>query len=171
MTTGLFLGLLLSLMLFLGILMRQRQVNILNSTIIAATNCSVLVTDATLSQHPIVYVNPAFLLLTGYAEEEVLGQTTSVLTGPDTDRASLEKLAMALQDGWACRVGLCHYRKNGTSFWNDVSLSPVKDRQGRVTLVVWTMNNVSQLRQATATPDRTQYEDLYARRQAEQALR
>ncbi|MDF0675777.1 MAG: PAS domain S-box protein [Nitrospira sp.] len=171
MTTGLFLGLLLSLMLFLGILMRQRQVDILNSTIIAATNCSVLVTDATLSRHPIVYVNPAFLLLTGYAEEEVLGQTTSVLTGPDTDRASLEKLAMALQDGWACRVGLCHYRKNGTSFWNDVSLSPVKDRQGRVTLVVWTMSNVSQLGQGTETPDRTQYEDLYTRRQVEQALR
>ena len=56
------------------------------------------------SHHPIVYVNPAFLLLTGYTEQEVIGQTTSILTGPDTDRASMEKLAMALQDGWACRV-------------------------------------------------------------------
>ncbi|NGZ09976.1 MAG: PAS domain S-box protein [Nitrospira sp. LK70] len=171
MTTGLFLGLLLSLGLFLGILMRQRRENILNSTIIAATNCSVLVTDATLSQHPIVYVNPAFLLLTGYGEQEVLGQTTSLLIGPDTDRASHEKLAMALQGGWTCRVGLCHYRKNGTSFWNDVSLSPVIDRQGRVTLVVWTMSNVSQLGQGTEASHSTRYEDVYACRQAEEALR
>ncbi|MDF0652946.1 MAG: hypothetical protein CV081_00115 [Nitrospira sp. LK265] len=171
MTTGLFLGSLLSLILFLGILMRQRQENVLNSAIIAATNCSVLVTDATLSQHPIVCVNPAFLLLTGYTVQEVLGQTTSILAGPDTDRASLEKLAMALQGGWACRVGLCHYRKNGTSFWNDISLSPVKDHQGQVTLVVWTMSNVPQLEQGTETPARTQDEDFYARRRAEQALR
>ena len=73
-------------------------------------------TDATLSHHPIVYVNPAFLSLTGYDEQDVISQTASILTGPDTDRASMEKLAMALQGGWACRVRLCHYRKNGASF-------------------------------------------------------
>ena len=167
MTAGLFLGLLLLLSFFLWMLVRQRQENVLNSTVIAATNCSVLVTDATLSHHPIVYVNPAFLLLTGYSEEDVIGHTTSILTGPDTDRASMEKLAMALQDGWACRVRLCHYRKNGTSFWNDVSLSPVKDRLGRLTSIVWTMNEVSPFERVLEAP---QYEAITARGQAEQAL-
>jgi PAS domain S-box-containing protein len=152
-------------------LIRQRQENVLNSTVIAATNCGVLVTDARVSHHPIVYVNPAFLVLTGYAEQEVIGQTTSILTGPDTDRASLEKLAMALQDGWACRVRICHCRKSGTSFLSDISLSPVKDRLGRVTSVVWTMSEVSQLGQVTEAPDRTQDEDIAACRQAEQARR
>lgn len=171
MTVGLFLGLFLLFSFFLWKLIRQRQENVLNSTVIAATNCSVLVTDATLSHHPIVYVNPAFLLLAGYSEQEVIGHTTSILAGPDTDRASMEKLAMALQDGWACRVRLCHYRKNGTSFWNDVSLSPVKDRLGRLTSIVWTMSEVSQLEKLSEVPDRTQYEDITALRQAEQALR
>jgi len=170
MVAGLFLGLLLSLSCVLWILIRQRQENILNSAVIAATNCSVLVTDARASHHPIGYVNQAFLLLTGYAEQEVIGQTTSILSGPDTDRASLEKLAMALQDGWACRVRICHYRKSGTSFWSDVSLSPVKDRRGRVTSVVWTISEVSQLGQITEAPDKTQGEDIAARRQAELAL-
>ena len=170
MAAGLFLGLLLSLSVFLWILFRQRQENILHSTAIMATNCSVLVTDARLPDHPIVYVNPTFLSLTGYAEQEVIGQTTSILTGPDTDRASMEKLAMALQDGWACRVRVCHYRKSGTSFWCDVSLSPVKDRLGRVTSVVWTISEVSQPEQVTEAPDRTQNEEMAARRQAEQAL-
>lgn len=170
MAAGLFLGLLLSLGLVLWILIRQRQENVLNSTVIAATNCSVLVTDARLSHHPIVYVNPAFLLLTGYDEQEVIGQTTSILSGPDTDRTAMEKLAMALQDGWACRVRICHYRKSRTSFLSDVSLSPVKDRLGRVTSVVWTMSEVSQLGQLTEAPDKNQDEDIVARRQAEQAL-
>lgn len=170
MTAGLFLGLLLFLSFFLWILIRQRQENVLNATVIAATNCSVLVTDATLSHHPIVYVNPAFLSLTGYAEQDVIGQTTSILTGPHTDRASMEKLAMALQDEWACRVRLRHYRKNGASFVSDVSLSPVKDRLGRVTSVVWTMSEVSQLGQVAEAPDRTQDEAIAARRRVEQAL-
>ena len=171
MVAGLFLGLLLSLSYVLWMLIRQRQENVLNSTVIAATNCGVLVTDARVSHHPIVYVNPAFLALTGYAEQEVIGHTTSILTGPDTDRASMEKLAMALQDGWTCRVRICHYRKSGTSFLSDVSLSPVKDRLGRVTSVVWTMSQVSQLGQITEVPDKTQDEDIAARWQAEQARR
>ncbi|HWF59078.1 MAG TPA: PAS domain S-box protein [Nitrospira sp.] len=170
MTAGLFLGLLLFLSFFLWILIRQRQENVLNATVIAATNCSVLVTDATLSHHPIVYVNPTFLLLTGYTEQEVIGQTTSILAGPYTDRASMEKLAMALQDGRACRVRLCHYRKNGASFWNDVSLSPVKDRLGRATSMVWTMSEVPQFEKISEAHDRTQYEDITARLHAEQAL-
>ena len=170
MTAGLFLGLLLSLSFSLWILVRQRREHVLHSTVIGATKCSVLVTDATLPHHPIVYVNPAFLSLTGYAKQEVIGQTTSILTGPDTDRASMEKLAMALQDGWACRVRLCHYRKDGASFWNDVSLSPVKDRLGRGRSVVWTMNDVSQLGQVTEVSDKIQDEDRAAHRQAEQAL-
>ena len=73
MIAGLFLGLLLSLSCVLWILLRQRQENILNSTVIAATNCSVLVTDARVSHHPIVSVNSAFLVLTGYAEQDVIG--------------------------------------------------------------------------------------------------
>ncbi len=170
MTAGLFLALLLSLSLLLWIVIRQRQENILNSTVIAATNCSVLVTDATVPHHPIIYANPAFLLLTGHAEQEVVGQTMSILTGPDTDRASIEKLAMAVQDGWACRVRLCQYRKNGTSFLSDVSLSPVKDRLGRMTSVVWTMSEMPQLGQDSDEPDQIPSEGSADCRRAEPAL-
>jgi PAS domain S-box-containing protein len=171
MTAGLFLGLLLVLGFLLWVLIRQRRDNVLQSSIIAKMNCSVLVTDATLSHHPIIYVNPTCLSLTGYTEGEMIGQTTSMLTGADTDRASMEKLAMALHDGCECRVQLCHYRKNGTSFWNEVSLTSVKDRQGRVTSVVWTMREVSPLRQVTDAPKGELYEDVAARRQAEQLFR
>jgi PAS domain S-box-containing protein len=170
MTTGLFIGLLLSLSFLFWILIRQRQENVLQAAVIAATDCHVLVTDATKAHHPIVYVNPAFLSLTGYAEHEVLGHTASILSGPETDRASMEKLAMALEDGWACRVRARHYRKDGTSFVSDVSLSPVKDCLGRVTSTVWTMSDVSPCEQRSETRDQMQAEDTAAHRLIEQAL-
>ncbi|OQW30281.1 MAG: hypothetical protein A4E19_10215 [Nitrospira sp. SG-bin1] len=176
MIAGLFLGLLLSISFLLWIVIRQRQENILNSTVVEATNCSVLVTDTASSDHPIVYVNSAFLSLTGYAEHEVIGQTTSILSGPGTDRASVEKLAMAVQGGWSCRVRLHQYRKNGTAFFSDVSLSPVKDALGRVTSIIWTINEVSENEVSEIGPlrgacDRSQYENIVMHRQAEEALR
>jgi two-component system, cell cycle sensor histidine kinase and response regulator CckA len=147
MTVGLFLGLLFCVSLVLWLFLRQRQENLLRSRVIDATNCSVLVTDATAPHHPVMYVNPAFLSLTGYAEREVLGLSTEILAGPETERMSTEKLALALQDGQPCQVGLRHYRKDGTPFWNEVTLSPVKDRAGRVISVIWIMNDVSHVRQ------------------------
>lgn len=150
MTAAFLLVLFLLTGLSIWIAIRQHQENALQARIIEATNCGILVTDATLPHHPIIYANPAFLLLTGYAEYEVLGQTTAILNGPETDRGSIEKLALALQDGRACRVSLRQYRKNGTSSWNEVTLSPMEDRAGRVRSVVWVVGDVSHRRQVEA---------------------
>lgn len=148
MTAAVLLVLFVLAGLSLWIAIRQHRKNTLQGRVIEATSCGVLVTDATLPHHPIIYANPAFLLSTGYAEYEVLGQTTAILNGPETDRGSIEKLALALQDGRACRVSVQQYRKNGTSFWNEVTLSPMEDRTGRLRSVVWVMNDVSRRRQA-----------------------
>jgi PAS domain S-box-containing protein len=148
MTAALLLVLFLLAGLSIWIAIRQHQENALQARVIEATNCGILVTDATLPHHPIIYANQAFLLSTGYAEHEVLGQTTAILNGPETDRGSIEKLALALQDGRACRVSLRQYCKNGTSLWNEVTLSPMEDRTGRVRSVVWVVGDVSHRRQA-----------------------
>ncbi|MBK9306805.1 MAG: PAS domain S-box protein [Nitrospira sp.] len=150
MTAVIFLVLLLLVGLSLWIAIRQHRENVLQARVIAATNCGVLVTDATLLHHPIIYANPAVLSLTGYAESDLVGQTTAMLNGPGTDRGAIEKLALALQDGRSCRVSLRQYRKNGTSFWNEVTLSPIEDRTGRLRSVIWIMNDVSHLRQVEA---------------------
>ncbi|MBX3349081.1 MAG: PAS domain S-box protein, partial [Nitrospira sp.] len=146
MVAGLFLGILLLLSLSLWRVLRLQRENRLKAQVIEATTCGVLVTDATLPHHPIRQVNGAFLALTGYAEHEVLGQTNTILNGPDTDRASMEKLELALQDGWACRVCVRHHRKDGRSFWNEVTLSPIKDRAGRLITVIWIMRDISHVR-------------------------
>jgi len=127
---------------------RERRRSFLQSRVIAATNSGVLVTDATVPRHPIIQANPAFRLLTGYAESEILGQSTHFLDGTHTDRTAIEKIGLALQDSRACRVIARHYRKNGTPFWNEITLSPVKNRAGTVIQFIWVMNDVTQRQQA-----------------------
>lgn len=145
-------ALLLMTLLLLGVvlwrLFRQQQDGFLKSKVISATGCSIVVTDATVPRHPIVYANPAFRLLTGYADEELIGQSLSLLHGPQTDRATTDKLAMTMQEGRACRVLARHYRKQSAPFWNEVTLSPVKNRAGRVMEYVWVMSDVTQRHQA-----------------------
>lgn len=129
-------------------LMRQRRELWLHRRALAATGCSVVITDARVPRHPVIAANPAFRLLTGYAEEEVVGQSLSLLHGPQTDRAVIEKLALAMQDGRPCRVLARHYRKGGVPFWNEISLTPIKNRTGTVVRYLWVMNDVTQRQQA-----------------------
>ncbi|MBH0184649.1 MAG: PAS domain S-box protein [Nitrospira sp.] len=141
-----------SALLLLGIavwrLVRQRRECRFQSKVIAATGCGVVMTDARASHHPVTHVNPAFRLLTGYTDSEIVGKNMAILAGPGTDQASVEKLELALQQGRACRVCLLHYRKDGTSFWNEITLSPVKGRMGRLTAMVWVMIDVTRCREA-----------------------
>ena len=143
MTTGLLLVVLVLFTISLWEVIQRRRECSRQAKIIEATSCGVVVTDAATPGHPIRSVNQGFRSLTGYADHELIGQTMALLTGVDTERGSIEKLAMALQDGRACRVCLRHYRKNGTSFWNEVTLSPVNNRAGRLTSMIWVMSDVS----------------------------
>ena len=145
-----------SALLLLGIavwrLVRQRRECRFQSKVIAATGCGVVMTDARASHHPVIRVNPAFRLLTGYTDTEIVGKTMAILAGPETDRVSVEKLELALQQGRACRVCLLHYRKDGSPFLNEITLSPVKGRTGRLTAMVWVMIDVTRCREAESLP-------------------
>ena len=122
--TALLIGAGILLPVLLWQLFRMRRDNFLQSRVIAATSSCVLITDATVPRHPIIAVNPAFRLLTGYADDELLGQSTQLLHGPHTDRPAIEKISLAQQEGRACRVTVRHYRKNGTPFWNGPAQVP-----------------------------------------------
>ncbi len=110
---------------------------------VAATSKGMFVTDARRPHHPILFANPAFLLLTRYMADEVLGLSPSFLAGPDTDPVAADKLAAALREGRPCRTIIRHYRKDGTSFWNEVTLSPVRNDRGTVTEFIWVLTDVS----------------------------
>jgi len=77
------------------------------------------------AQRRVLYVNAAFTRLTGYTMEEVLGRSCSLLQGPGTDRRTSEEMRLALVEQHSFKGVLLNYRKDGGSFWNEVSITPV----------------------------------------------
>jgi two-component system cell cycle sensor histidine kinase/response regulator CckA len=122
---------------------------------IGAVSQGILITDPHLPDHPIVYASPGFERLSGYAVDEVLGKNCRFLQGTGTDPASIVLLHEAIRDGRTSTVEVLNYRKDGTSFWNQLTVSPVRDSSGQVTNFVGVQTDVtgrrqleSQLRQA-----------------------
>lgn len=103
----------------------------------------VVITDAGKPDHPIIYVNPAFERITGYAPEEALGRNCRFLQGPGTDPEAVDLIRRQLAREEEVHVTLRNYRKDGSPFWNDLYVSPVRDSEGRVTHYVGMQNDVS----------------------------
>lgn len=98
-----------------------------------ATDVAVVITDARAPGLPIVWVNDAFTATTGWSLAEVVGRGPGLLQGPETDPEAAARLGAAVRAGRAVTVTLLNYRKDGTPFWNQVSVSPVPDASGEVT--------------------------------------
>lgn len=77
------------------------------------------------AQRRVLYVNAAFTRLTGYSIEEVLGRSCRFLQGPATDARTSEDMGRALREKRSFKGVLLNYRKDGSSFWNEVSITPV----------------------------------------------
>lgn len=92
---------------------------------------------------PIVYANAGFARLTGYTVDEVLGRNCRFLQGEGTDPAAVARISRALAGAEPCRLVLRNFRKDGTPFWNELALSPVRDGEGRCTHVIGILSDVS----------------------------
>ena len=99
---------------------------------IAASSNGITISDPNQPDNPLTYVNRSFELVTGYSAEEVLGRNCRFLQGPEGDQPTLGELRAALREEEDCRVLLRNYRKDGTPFWNELSVSPVRDEGGRL---------------------------------------
>ena len=100
---------------------------------IAGAAQSISIADALTADHPLVYVNAAFVALTGYRAEQILGRNCRFLQGADTDRAQVESMRIALAQGQEVRTVVRNYRRDGRPFWNELHLSAVRDETGRLT--------------------------------------
>lgn len=85
----------------------------------------VVIADATRVEMPLTYVNQAFVDMTGYSKEFSIGKNCRFLQGDDTDPRELNKLRNAIKAGESCKVILKNYRKDGSPFWNELSISPI----------------------------------------------
>jgi two-component system NtrC family sensor kinase len=109
----------------------------------AAISCGVVITDASQPHHPIIYCNPAFEKITGYTTDEVLGRNCKFLQGVDTEEAAVEQIREALRTAQACQVVLKNYRQDGTPFWNELNLSPIRDETGTLTHFIGVQTDVT----------------------------
>jgi PAS domain S-box-containing protein len=115
---------------------------------LAATSCGIVISDARSFDQPILYCNQAFLNITGYDREEVIGQNCRFLQGADTDRQAVEKIRQAVRNGREVQVTLKNYRKDGSYFWNDLAISPVRDASGVITHFIGIQTDITERKQA-----------------------
>jgi two-component system, sporulation sensor kinase C len=115
----------------------------LNRRIFRSVTSSILVANAKQADCPIVYVNPAFEVMTGYSIDDILGRNCRFLQNDDRDQPGLTLVREALEARKGVVALIRNYRKDGTMFWNELALSPIRDRQGEVTHWVGIQNDVS----------------------------
>ncbi|MEG3847643.1 PAS domain S-box protein [Microcoleus sp. herbarium19] len=115
---------------------------------LAATSNGIAIADAKLPDKPIVYCNPAFERITGYSSSEIIGRNCRFLQGPDTDRAAVDRIRAALKEQHDCKVVLKNYRKDGTPFWNELAISPVRDSNGCVTHFIGVQSDITDRKEA-----------------------
>ncbi|MDP2263429.1 MAG: PAS domain S-box protein [Hydrogenophaga sp.] len=111
-----------------------------------AVDCTIngiMISDARRFPQPLVYVNPAFSRLTGYAPHEVLGRDASLLAGALTDEEDQALLARTMQKGGEISLTLKNYRKDGSLFHNKLAIAPVRDPAGTITHYINVIEDVS----------------------------
>ncbi|UEX78752.1 chemotaxis protein CheB [Spiribacter halobius] len=131
----------------LGVEITQRRRNEarirLQAAALEAASFGISVVDCRQPDQPLSYVNHSFERMTGYPRSEILGRNCRFLQGAETDPDHRARLREAIAAGQSCEVRILNYRRDGAPFWNEVSLSPVRDDSGRVTHYVGIQNDIT----------------------------
>jgi diguanylate cyclase (GGDEF)-like protein/PAS domain S-box-containing protein len=113
---------------------------------IEASGNGIFITSNLEPDRPIIYVNRAFEQITGYTAAEAVGRNPRFLQANDSKQAELEAIRLALKEERPCRTVLRNYRRDGSLFWNEIYISPVRNPQGVVTHYVGVQNDITQAR-------------------------
>jgi PAS domain S-box-containing protein len=110
---------------------------------------SILITDAELDLPgpKIIFINPAFTQMTGYAAGEVIGKTPRILQGPRTDKTVLGRLRKNLERGEVFEGEAINYRKDGKEFDLEWQIAPIRNASGKITHFVATQRDVTARKQ------------------------
>lgn len=121
---------------------------LLKERALESTAEGVVISDCSQPDMPIIYVNNAFTVMTGYTYDEVVGKNCRFLQGSDTDSAAAQDIRKAIKAQQPCTVEILNYRKDGTLFWNNLSITPVRDDDGRTTHFIGIQTDITRRREA-----------------------
>ena len=93
--------------------------------------------------NPLIFVNPAFERMTGYAFEDITQIDCRYLQNDDRDQPVISAIRDAIAKGEYCLATLRNYRRDGSMFWNELSLSPIFGRDGQVTNYIGIQKDVT----------------------------
>ena len=110
---------------------------------IRGTRMPMVITDPRQPDNPIVFANKAFQELTGYRREEIIGCNCRFLQGEATDPETVRKIASAIAAKEDIQIDILNYRKDGSSFWNALYLSPVRSGDGETQFFFASQLNIS----------------------------
>ncbi|QAU35995.1 EAL domain-containing protein [Janthinobacterium sp. 17J80-10] len=127
----------------------EKDLKLRNRAIEASPN-AIIITSAEAPDYPIEYVNPAFLHMTGYAEEEIIGRSMRLLMGTDNKQPAIAEFKAATVEQRPGHATMRSYRKDGTMFWNDLYTSPVRDADGKVTHFVAAQYDITDMKRYEA---------------------
>ena len=128
---------------------------------IEASAHAIIIISATLPDQPVEYVNPAFERITGYIADEVIGSNIAMLHRTDSDQAGIQEIRSALREHRSANAIFRSYHKDGTLFWNDMYVAPVKDDADNVSHFVVALYDITEMkRYETELEHQAQYDPL-----------
>jgi PAS domain S-box-containing protein len=111
------------------------------------TRMPMTVTDPRQPDNPIVFCNGAFLDLTHYKQEDVIGRNCRFLQGPQTDRRTVDEVRKAIAEQRAVAVDILNYKADGTPFWNALFIGPIFDQDGQLLYFFASQMDITERRQ------------------------
>jgi PAS domain S-box-containing protein len=136
---------------------------------ISATALAFTVSDPSQPDNPLLWANPAFSQMTGYELADVRGHNCRFLQGPGTDQDAVRRLRDGIADHQTVDATLLNYRKDGTAFWNRLSISPVFDTDGSLLSYVGVQNDVTEQVRIESERAQAYAAERVARRDAERS--
>ncbi len=115
---------------------------------VISSNNGIFITDASEPGNPILYANPAMERIAGFGAGELRGFTLSSVLQGDRGQPDLARLEQALTEAGECRAILRSQRKDGSMFWSEVSVSPVRDEDGIVNHHVGILSDITDRKEA-----------------------
>ena len=111
--------------------------------VINASNDGIVVAEQEGDDNILIYANPAFQRLTGYAVDDILYQDCRFLQGDDRNQPGLEQIRQTIRENKPCRQIIRNYRQNGSAFWNELSITPVFNEADQLTYFIGIQKDVS----------------------------